>query len=94
MSGQPDLITERLYLRPFTLSDASDVQRLAGERDIAATTAAMPHPCEDGMAEAWIGQHAERFASGESVVFAITRRSDGALLGAVGLELKPRAAAR
>jgi ribosomal-protein-alanine N-acetyltransferase len=52
MSGQPDLVTERLYLRLFTLCDASAVQRLAGERDIAATTAAMPHPYEDGMAEA------------------------------------------
>jgi RimJ/RimL family protein N-acetyltransferase len=87
MAGQPDLTTERLRLRPFTLADAPDVQRLAGDRDIAATTAAIPHPYEAGMAEAWIGQHAGRFASGESVVFAITHRTDDALLGAIGLEL-------
>lgn len=87
MPGQPDLTTERLLLRPFTLADAPDVQRLAGDRDIAATTAAIPHPYEDGMAEAWIGQHPERFAGGESVVFAITHKADGALLGAIGLEL-------
>jgi ribosomal-protein-alanine N-acetyltransferase len=84
----PSLHTERLILRPFSLEDAHDVQRLAGERVIAATTLSIPHPYEDGMAEEWISTHAPRFESGDSVVFAITLRDGGALIGAIGLELR------
>jgi RimJ/RimL family protein N-acetyltransferase len=87
MSSQPTLITERLLLRPLTLADAPDVQRLAGEREIAATTASIPHPYPDGAAEAWIETHAGRFARGEAAAFAVTRRADSALLGVVGLEI-------
>ena len=51
MITAPTLQTERLILRSFTLDDAPDVQRLAGERDVASTTSAIPHPYKDGMAE-------------------------------------------
>ena len=51
MTQQPTLTTERLLLRPFTPADAPVVQRLAGDRDIAANTLTIPHPYEDGMAE-------------------------------------------
>jgi RimJ/RimL family protein N-acetyltransferase len=82
---QPTLETDRLILRPFTLADGPVVRRLAGEREIAATTLLIPHPYPQGAAEEWIGTHAEAYAKGESVTFAITRREDGALLGAIGL---------
>jgi ribosomal-protein-alanine N-acetyltransferase len=85
--AQPTLETERLVLRPFRLADARDVQRLAGDRAIAETTATIPHPYPDGAAEAWIATHPDRFAGGDSVTFAITRRNDGVLLGAIGLEI-------
>ena len=84
---QPTLETERLILRPFRLTDAADVQRMAGDRAIAETTATIPHPYPDGAAEAWIATHPDRSASGDSVTFALTRRDDGALLGAIGLEI-------
>jgi [ribosomal protein S5]-alanine N-acetyltransferase len=48
----PTLQTERLILRPFDLGDAPEVQRLAGDWEIANTTLMVPHPYEDGMAEA------------------------------------------
>jgi ribosomal-protein-alanine N-acetyltransferase len=86
---QPTLGTERLNLRPFRLADAPEVQRLAGDRAIAETTAVIPHPYPDGAAETWIASHADRFASGESVALAITRRDGGTLLGAIGLEINP-----
>jgi cyanase len=54
MSSQPRLTTARLVLRPFTLSDAADVQRLAGDRSVADTTLRIPHPYLDGTAEEWI----------------------------------------
>lgn len=83
----PVLRTERLVLRPFTLEDAEVVRRLAGDREIASTTLTIPHPYEEGMAERWIAGHGEGFAKGEQAVFAIQRRSDGALVGAVGLAM-------
>jgi len=44
MKERPIIQTDRLVLRPFTLADAPDVQRLAGDRDIASTTSNLPHP--------------------------------------------------
>ena len=43
MNTQPTLLTERLALRPFTLADAPEVKRLAGDRAIADTTLNIPH---------------------------------------------------
>ena len=82
---QPQLKTERLLLRPYEAGDAADVQHLAGDRAIADTTLNIPHPYEDGMAEAWITQTHEQFAAGERVTFATVLTETGALLGAVSL---------
>ena len=86
MAEQPSLQTRGLTLRPFRPSDAPDVQKLAGEREIADTTANIPHPYRDGLAEEWIASHDKRFRTGESLVFAITSSADGELQGAIGLE--------
>jgi RimJ/RimL family protein N-acetyltransferase len=75
MKECPTLETIRLILRPFTLGDARDVQRLAGGREVAATTLHVPHPYVDGMAEQWIGTHQEQYERGELVTFAIVRRA-------------------
>jgi len=84
---RPTLETERLILRPFRLTDAADVQPLAGDRAIAATTVAIPHPYPDGAAETWIASRPDRLASGCGATFALTRRDDGALIGSMGLEI-------
>jgi [ribosomal protein S5]-alanine N-acetyltransferase len=84
----PSLRTPRLVLRPFTPGDGNTVQRLAGDRDIAATTASIPHPYQDGMAQQWIAAHQERFTKGEAVTFAITLASTGDLVGAIGIEIR------
>lgn len=65
--------TDRLVLRPLELSDAKNIQHLAGAWEIADTTLSMPHPYEDGMAEAFIQSQAEEMAAGDGYVFAITR---------------------
>lgn len=87
MKEQPTLETERLVLRPFSMADAAVVQRLAGDKEIASTTLNIPHPYEDGMAEAWIGAHQENFERGDSVTFALVRRTDKALVGVIGLNI-------
>jgi RimJ/RimL family protein N-acetyltransferase len=84
----PTLHTQRLFLRSFRPEDAAAVQRLAGHPDIASTTATIPHPYGDGVAEAWIATHAGRFARDESAVLAITLASTGDLLGSIGLEIR------
>lgn len=84
---QSTIHTDRLILRPFMLSDAAEVQRLAGDRAIAAVTQAIPHPYEDGMAEDWIKSHPKQFAEEKSVVFAITFSETNLLCGAIGLSI-------
>lgn len=84
---QPTLQTQRLILRPFTLADAPDVQRLAGDREIAATTLLIPHPYEDGMAEEWIKTHPTGFQEGTGICFAIALRETEELCGAIGLRI-------
>lgn len=85
MENIPILETKRLRLRPFTLHDAPEVQNLAGNKSIADTTLNIPHPYEDGVAEEWISTHQDEFASGQGITFAITRKEDGSLVGAISL---------
>jgi ribosomal-protein-alanine N-acetyltransferase len=90
MKHRPTLETERLLLRPFEPADASDVQRLAGDRAVADTTLNIPHPYEDGAAEEWISTHQAKFEAGETVTFAVVLRASGELLGAMGLMINAR----
>ena len=90
MKTRPTIETKRLRLRPFELSDAKDVQRLAGDGAIADTTLNIPHPYEDGMAEEWISTHQPKFESGELLNFAIVSRTSDKLIGAIGLRIVPR----
>jgi [ribosomal protein S5]-alanine N-acetyltransferase len=85
MATLPTRQTERLRLRPFTLADAPEVQRLAGDREVASTTQNIPHPYEDGVAERWINTHQEQFEKDVMVILAVERLADGQLMGAVSL---------
>jgi RimJ/RimL family protein N-acetyltransferase len=83
----PVLETQRLELRAFTQSDAPVVAQLCGAWEIAETTASIPHPYEQSMAEAWIESHRPAFERGDSVAFAITRVRDARLVGAVDIHI-------
>ena len=83
----PVLETPRLSLRPFEQADAPAVQRLAGAREIAATTLTIPHPYPDGAAEEWIAKYAPAFDRGTHVTFAVTRSDGTELVGSVGLAI-------
>jgi RimJ/RimL family protein N-acetyltransferase len=87
---QPTIPTARLILRPFQPGDAEIVQKLAGEREVADTTLNIPHPYEDGIAEAWLATHKTGFEDGTLAVFAIVLRESGQLVGAIGLEIDRR----
>jgi ribosomal-protein-alanine N-acetyltransferase len=83
--AQPSLRSERLLLRPYAFHDAPAVQSLAGDRRVAAPTAAIPHPYPDGAAAAWISTHRDLFASGKEATFAVTLAAGGELVGTVSL---------
>jgi ribosomal-protein-alanine N-acetyltransferase len=85
MTQQPTLVTDRLILRPFTCADAPEVQRLAGDFEVASRSLEIPYPYPDGVAEAWISTHRFGFDQKVQVLFAITHRDSRCLLGAVGL---------
>jgi [ribosomal protein S5]-alanine N-acetyltransferase len=86
---RPTIATHRLCLRPFVPADAPDVQRLAGDERISATTLNLPHPYPDGLANDWISSHQDNFASRKSLVLAICLRINGQLIGAIGLTIRP-----
>lgn len=83
----PTIETARLVLRPFGPEDAPALQLLAGNYEVARGTLTMPHPYEDGVAEAWIATHHAKGESGEGVVLAMTTADDG-VVGAIGLEIE------
>lgn len=81
----PRIETDRLVLRPFALSDAKEVQRMAGNIKVAEMTALIPHPYLDGMAESWIATHADHFCKGQAVNWAITLKDTNTLVGCISL---------
>ena len=85
MDIQPSLRNEDLILRPFTPSDADRLQELAGDVRIADTTATIPHPYPDGLAEQWIADTGNKWNVGEMAAFAITLVPGGELAGAISL---------
>jgi [ribosomal protein S5]-alanine N-acetyltransferase len=87
MDKIPTLTTPHLILRPFTVEDSSRVQLLAGDRAIAETTAHIPHPYKNGMAEEWISTHQASYKAKKSLILAVTVRDEFELIGAMGLEI-------
>ena len=89
MTNPITLETPRLVLRPSAPSDAAEVQRLAGAREVAATTLNIPHPYPDGAAEAWIERQAKAWTEGTAATFLIVEREGEALVGGIGMRLVP-----
>lgn len=82
----PNLIqTARLTLRSYTSADIPDLVRLAGAREVAATTLRIPHPYTEQDAKDFIEAYAAKTAP--ETRFAITVTSDGQLCGGIGLRV-------
>jgi len=79
--------TERLVLRAFDDRDAPELVRLAGAREVAATTLRIPHPYTEADAKQFIVMCRSAFEEGSSAVFAICLRADARLCGATGLHI-------
>lgn len=86
----PEMTTERLLLRPFVPGDANRVIELLQRPEIAATTLNITHPYPEGAAASWIASHPGAAETGEAFTWAICRREDGLLLGAIGIHIDAR----
>lgn len=82
---QPTLETDRLILRPFHTADAPRVYPLVNDPRIADVTAHIPHPYPQHLAQAWIASHEPAWRQGTLAAFAITRKADHLLMGAISL---------
>ncbi|WKE64037.1 GNAT family N-acetyltransferase [Gallaecimonas kandeliae] len=83
--NQREIVTERLLLRRFVISDAKRVQSLAGNKEVANTTASIPYPYPDGLAEKWIATHEDNFANRATVTYAVTLKDSSDLIGCVSM---------
>lgn len=86
----PEINTTRLLLRALENSDATRIQRLAGDEAIADMTDNIPHPYEDGMAEAWIDKTRNHWSKGQVATFAICLKGSEELIGCCGLTIVPK----
>jgi len=84
---QPTLRTAHLVLRPCVPEDAPRVQLLLEDVEVAKQTLSIPHPYPEGAAAAFIATHAESWTTGKHAIWALTRQSDGVLVGTMSLKL-------
>lgn len=87
MTAPQELRTSRLLLRSFENEDIPALVRLAGAREIAATTVQIPHPYTENDARTFLAKAAEDFQAGLSVAFAVSLPAGRELCGAMGLHL-------
>lgn len=80
------LETARLWLRWPRAADAAAITRFASKKEVAETTAAIPHPYPAGAAEAFILHARERNAAGQSIeLVAVLNRAPRQLIGTVSV---------
>lgn len=80
------LETERLWLRWPRAADAASICRLAGDPEVALSTAHIPHPYENHLAEKFIFAARSINANGDGLSLAITpKRQPNEAIGVVGL---------
>lgn len=85
MIEQLTLETLRLQLRPLEFSDAVEIQKAAGIRDIADTMISLPHPYPDGEAERYITRKQNEKEAGSSVTFIIEKKEEKGFCGLIEL---------
>ena len=85
MSVTPTIRTARLLLGTFESEDAPDLQRMAGAREIADTTVAIPHPYGLDHALAWIANQRRESVRGRATNFAIRLLAGSQLIGCASL---------
>lgn len=78
---QPELVTERLRLRPLEAADAGLIHLYANDVRVARMTTSIPHPYPPGSAEALVARAAAPDA--EKTVWALDTGGENGLIGLV-----------
>jgi RimJ/RimL family protein N-acetyltransferase len=89
MTAPRELRTARLLLRCFQREDIPTLVPLVGAREIAATTANIPHPYTEDDGRSFLTQSENDFLAGRSIFYLIAVAQTGELCGGVGLSIKP-----
>ncbi|MBC7814664.1 MAG: GNAT family N-acetyltransferase [Burkholderiales bacterium] len=79
--------TPRLLLRRLDTDDISAVHRMLNDEDVARMLIGIPHPISREWTGDWVTDIDAAIEWGIAFNFAITRKSDDALMGCVGLDL-------
>ena len=80
----PTLETARLILRPVTLADAPDIQRLFGHWEIIRYIGPVPWPYPaDGALQFYRDKHLPAIEAGNTLGWGITDKNDGAFMGSL-----------
>ena len=85
---QISIITQRLVLRPFALSDSEATKTLANDWDVYDMTLNLPHPYSKKEAINWINTHQDQYSKQSNIVFAITLKDTNTLIGAINLAIR------
>jgi ribosomal-protein-alanine N-acetyltransferase len=86
MPERPTLYTERLILRPHSVWDADDLQKLINDKDVASTTLNIPHPYTLEDAIDFLSKREGSYEETGSPQFAIAHK-DGYFIGGIGMSL-------
>jgi RimJ/RimL family protein N-acetyltransferase len=79
-----DLTTPRLKLRHLRAADASRLQSLCDNLNVARMLEVVPHPYPDGLAEDWIAARPAGWRDGTNYTFAIEFEAE--LIGVIAIE--------
>ncbi len=82
---QPDLVTGRLVLRSLGPEDSMQIATLASDPGVSEYILEIPHPYTGPLAQEWIAGLAAAYDAGTDVVFGISLRNSGELIGVIGL---------
>lgn len=81
------ITTARLDLRVPRSADVPAFVKLAGAREVAATTKRIPHPYAPEDGHRFVAAATDGRADGSSDVRTIVRRLDAAVVGCIGLDI-------
>ena len=83
----PLLQTDRLVLRPFRNEDQQALLLLISEKEVAATTLRIPHPCTLADVQDWLATHRQEYEMEKTIRWAICLRHPDTLVGGISLFL-------
>lgn len=76
--------TERLRLKPYEIGFADEIYEVVKQKEIADTTAMIPHPYPRENVKYWINYLQKSFEQGTAYEFAVFLKEDGRYIGNCG----------